>query len=66
MTTNTRLELPQGTFDVALYDITGACVRVMPQQQGVAIIERESLTSGVYQVQVSAENETKSVRLVIE
>ena len=66
MTTTTRLELPQGTFDVALYDITGACVRMMPQQQGVAIIERESLTSGVYQVRIVQAEQSKSLRLVVE
>ena len=66
MTTTTRLELPQGTFDVALYDITGACVRMMPQQQGAVLIERESLTSGVYQVRIVQGEQSKSLRLVIE
>jgi hypothetical protein len=39
---------------------------MMPQQQGVAIIERESLTSGVYQVRIVQGEQSKSLRLVIE
>jgi hypothetical protein len=66
MTTTTRLELPQGTFDVALYDITGACVRMMQQQQGITTIERASLASGVYQVRIVQGEQSKSLRLVIE
>jgi hypothetical protein len=62
----TRIELPQGTFDVALYDITGACVRMMQQQQGITTIERESLASGVYQVRIVQGEQSKSLRLVIE
>jgi hypothetical protein len=61
-----RIELPQGTFDVALYDITGACVRMMQQQQGITTIERESLASGVYQVRIVQGEQSKSLRLVIE
>jgi uncharacterized protein (TIGR02145 family) len=61
-----RLELPKGTFDIALYDMTGSCVRVMQKQQGVAIIERESLASGVYQVRITQGEQSTSVRLVIE
>jgi len=61
-----RIELPQGTFDVALYDITGACVRMMQQQQGITTIERESLASGVYQVRITQGEQSKSLRLVIE
>jgi hypothetical protein len=66
MTTGARLELPQGTFDVALYDITGACIRTLAQQQGTVVIERESLASGVYQLQVSQGEVMKSVRLVVD
>ena len=66
MTTGARLELPQGTFDVALYDISGACVRVMQQQQGITTIERESLASGVYQVRIVQGEQSMSLRLVIE
>ena len=62
----TRIELPQGTFDVALYDITGACVRMMQQQQGITTIERESLANGVYQVRIVQGEQSKSLRLVIE
>jgi hypothetical protein len=61
-----RIELPQGTFDVALYDITGACVRMMQQQQGITTIERESLASGVYQVRIVQGEQSRSLRLVIE
>jgi hypothetical protein len=61
-----RIELPQGTFDVALYDITGACVRMMQQQQGITTIERASLASGVYQVRIVQGEQSKSLRLVIE
>jgi hypothetical protein len=61
-----RLELPKGVFDIALYDMTGACVRAMQNQQGVAIIERESLASGVYQVRITQGGHSTSVRLVIE
>jgi hypothetical protein len=61
-----RIELPQGTFDVALYDITGTCVRMMQQQQGITTIERESLASGVYQVRIVQGEQSKSLRLVIE
>jgi hypothetical protein len=61
-----RIELPQGTFDIALYDITGACIRTLPQQQGTVVIERESLASGVYQLQVSQGEVMKSVRLIVE
>jgi uncharacterized protein (TIGR02145 family) len=61
-----RLELPKGVFDIALYDMTGACVRAMQNQQGVAIIERESLASGVYQVRITQGEHSTSVRLVIE
>ena len=61
-----RIELPQGTFDVALYDVTGTCVRTMPKQQGVMIIDRASLASGVYQVRITQGDESKSLRLVIE
>jgi hypothetical protein len=61
-----RIELPQGTFDVALYDITGACVRMMQQQQGITTIERESLASGVYQVRITQGEQRMSLRLVIE
>ncbi|MFN5619838.1 MAG: FISUMP domain-containing protein, partial [Flavobacteriales bacterium] len=66
MTTGARLELPQGIFDVALYDITGACIRTLSKQQGTVVIERESLASGVYQLQVSQGEVVKSVRLVVE
>jgi len=62
----TRIELPQGTFDVALYDITGECVRMMQQQQGITTIERESLASGVYQVRIVQGEQSRSLRLVIE
>jgi hypothetical protein len=61
-----RLELPKGTFDIALYDMTGTCVHVMQKQQGVAIIERESLASGVYQVRITQGEQSKSLRLVVE
>jgi hypothetical protein len=61
-----RLELPMGTFDIALYDMTGACVRVMANQQGTVVIERESLTSGVYQVRITQGDQSKSLRLVVE
>jgi hypothetical protein len=61
-----RIELPQGTFDVALCDITGACVRMMQQQQGITTIERASLASGVYQVRIVQGEQSKSLRLVIE
>jgi hypothetical protein len=61
-----RLELPKGTFDIALYDMTGSCVRMMQKQQGVAIIERESLASGVYQVRITQGEHSTSVRLVVE
>jgi uncharacterized protein (TIGR02145 family) len=61
-----RLELPKGTFDIALYDMIGACVRVMANQQGTVVIERESLTSGVYQVRITQGDQSKSLRLVVE
>jgi hypothetical protein len=61
-----RLELPKGTCDVALYDMTGSCVRVMQKQQGVILIERESLASGVYQVRITQGEQSKSLRLVVE
>lgn len=66
MTTSARLELPQGAFDIALYDLTGACVRTMSKQQGTVVIERESLARGVYQVRISSGNDNRSIRLAIE
>jgi hypothetical protein len=62
----TRIELPEGTFDVALYDITGARVRMMQQQQGITTIERESLASGVYQVRIHNASIQFVLTLVIE
>jgi hypothetical protein len=66
MTNIARLELPQGVFNISLYDVNGTLVRTFTNQQGMVIIERESLTSGVYQVQLSTTTATKSIRLVIE
>jgi len=66
MTASARLELPQGAFDIALYDLTGACVRTMSKQQGTVLIDRESLARGVYQVRISSGNDNRSIRLVIE
>ena len=66
MTTSARLELPQGAFDIALYDLTGACVRTLANQQGTVVIERESLARGAYQVRISNGNDSRSIRLVIE
>jgi uncharacterized protein (TIGR02145 family) len=66
MTTGARLELPQGTFDVALYDITGACIRTLTQQQGTVVIERESLASGVYQVRATQGTKSSNIRLVVK
>ncbi len=66
MTTGARLELPQGTFDVALYDITGACIRTLSKQQGTVVIERESLASGVYQVRATQGTKSSNIRLVIK
>jgi hypothetical protein len=66
MTSSARLELPQGTFDIALYDMTGSCVRVMQKQQGAVFIERGALASGVYQVRITQGEQSKSLRLVVE
>jgi len=66
MTSGARLELPQGIFDVSLYDLTGACVRTISKQQGTVLIERESLARGVYQARISSGTDNRSIRLVIE
>jgi len=66
MTTAARLELPQGTFDIAVYNLTGACVRKLSNRQGTVFIERASLAAGVYQLQVSQGDVVKSVRVVVE
>jgi hypothetical protein len=66
MNTGARIELPQGLFDIEIFDQTGARVRSMPGSRGVVMIERGSLVTGVYHVRVSNETTQKYVRLIVE
>jgi hypothetical protein len=66
MKAQSRIELPQGLFDIEIFDQTGARVRSMPGSRGVVMMERGSLVTGVYHVRVSNETTQKYVRLIVE
>jgi hypothetical protein len=66
MNAQARIELPQGLFDIEIFDQTGACVRSLPNSQGVVIVERASLVTGIYHLQIRSEEGKQHIRLVVE
>jgi hypothetical protein len=52
----TTIELPQGTYDVKVYNLTGAQVSAMNQVEGKVEWNANNLKAGVYIVNVSNED----------
>jgi uncharacterized protein (TIGR02145 family) len=61
-----RIELPEGTFDMALYDMTGRSVWQCSSQRGMVILERGTLASGVYQLRMSNADTHFTTPLILE
>jgi len=63
--TSTTIELPSEPYTLTIYDIVGNKVRE-EQVLGTTIIERGTLTKGIYIIEVRSESNTYGGKLVVE
>ncbi len=59
------ISLPPGTFDLKLYDVTGRIVVSMDARSGQVALERGSLPSGQYHLQISNLNSTHFKKILM-
>lgn len=59
------ISLPPGTFDLKLYDVTGRIVVSMDARSGQVVLERGSLPSGQYHLQISNLNSTHFTKILM-
>lgn len=59
------ISLPPGTFDLTLYDVTGRIVFNLNTRSGQVALERGSLPSGQYHLQISNLNSTHFTKILM-
>jgi uncharacterized repeat protein (TIGR01451 family) len=60
------IQLPEGSFELTLYDATGKLVKNYGKQQNQFILERSGLPPGKYQLILNGSNQILSVPIILE